>query len=52
MVKLKLKDPMDYTGIESLICNKIEKDDISWFPIGKAHILENCGNEIEDQSNM
>jgi len=27
---------MDYNGTESDIQDKIDKDDISWFPIGKA----------------
>lgn len=36
IVYLEEKDSMDYNGTESDIMTKIEHDDISWFPIGKA----------------
>lgn len=39
---------MDYTGIESLVFEKFENDDISWFPIGKAQILENVDDGDQD----
>ena len=35
------KDSIDYNGTESYIKDKIDIDDISWFPIGKAESLEN-----------
>ena len=33
---LELIDITDYNGIESYIADKMAKDDISWFPIGKS----------------
>lgn len=30
---LKNKDSTDYTGIEYIIYNKIEEDDVTWFPV-------------------
>lgn len=39
IVYLKKKDPIDYNGTESYIYEKYEKDDISWFPIGKSFSL-------------
>ena len=48
IVHLKLKDSINYTGIESLIFDKLENDDISWFPIGKAQILENFEDVHQD----
>jgi len=32
---LKNKDQTDYTGIESYIDEKVELQDVSWFPLGK-----------------
>ena len=32
---LKDKDPTEYTGIESYVADKVDKDEIGWFPTGK-----------------
>jgi len=46
---LKMKDPTEYTGIESYISDKIKDGDVSWFPSHKAIVLEDIDNEEEKQ---
>jgi len=49
---LKNKDQTDYTGIESYIDEKVELQDVSWFPLGKALVLENNQDEEEQQAEQ
>jgi len=46
---LKSKDNTDYTGIESYISEKVEAGEVSWFPLGKALVLENIQDEEEQE---
>jgi len=45
---LKMKDPTEYTGIESYISDKLKEGDVSWFPSHKAIVLEDKDNEEEN----
>ena len=33
------KDPTEYTGIEQFIYEKIQNEDLNWFPFNKAREL-------------
>ena len=37
---LSKKDPNEFTGIESYIQEKIENNDLNWFPFNKARELK------------
>jgi len=52
MIHLKLKDPFDYTGTESLVANKLKKEDFSWFPISQAMSLENMDAKMKSLENQ
>ena len=47
MYNLEQKDTTEYNGIETYVNNKIEKEDIKWFPIGRAIAVKD-----EDQANI
>lgn len=36
MAYIKDKDETEFTGIESYVAERLEKDEISWFPTGKS----------------
>jgi hypothetical protein len=40
LIHLNEKDTTDYNGTESFIAEKLEQDDITWFPFNKAICLE------------
>ena len=40
---LRWKPKINYSGIESYIADRLDENDTSWFPLGKAR-------EIEDES--
>lgn len=40
IIHLNTKDDTDYNGTESFIADKLNADDISWFPFNKAICLE------------
>ena len=46
---LKEKDPTELTGIEQFIIDKVEKQDLSWFPFNKARELEGMGEDEEEE---
>jgi len=49
MVYLNTKNKLDYTGTESYVYEKIENEDLSWFPIQRAIILNTTQKEEEEQ---
>lgn len=49
MVYLNTKNKLDYTGTESYVYDKIEAEDLSWFPIQRAYILNATQKEEEEQ---
>ena len=49
IIQLRLKEERDYNGTESYVFEKLNKNDISWFPIGRAMILTlNQTKELEE----
>ena len=48
---IKNKSPTEYTGIESYVAEKIEKEDISWFPINSALCIKKTENEQQGVLN-
>lgn len=42
------KDVTEYTGIESYVADKIDKEEISWFPIFKALCLKQDVEQLEN----
>lgn len=38
IVYLKDKNPVEYTGIESYVSEKLKNNDIYWFPIQKSFL--------------
>lgn len=36
---LKFKEKTEYSGVESYVAQKLEADDISWFPLNKFNNL-------------
>ena len=44
---LKTKDSTEYTGIETYVSSKIDSNDNSWFPMGKALCLRDHVDEEE-----
>jgi hypothetical protein len=40
MFILKRKDPTEYNGVEFFISEKLQEEDISWFPIEEARSLK------------
>lgn len=49
MVYLNTKNKLDYTGTESYVYEKIENEDLSWFPIQRAYMLNITPEEEEEQ---
>ncbi len=45
---MKNKKKLDYDGTEYYIFEKIEKEDLSWFPIQRALSLSNTNQEEEN----
>lgn len=37
---LKEKDPTELTGIEQFILDKVNKQDLNWYPFNKAREIE------------
>lgn len=55
MYNLKKKAETEYTGFESYIQDKIDTEDITWIPIGKALSIkdhENEKNKIEEKIKL
>lgn len=50
IVYLKAKNPLDYNGTESYIAEKLEQEDLSWFPMNRAMSL--ASTEGEDDEDM
>ncbi|EGR32968.1 MIR domain protein [Ichthyophthirius multifiliis] len=48
---LKEKESTEYTGIESYVYEKLEQNDISWFPIQRATILIDEERKIQQENN-
>jgi hypothetical protein len=49
IIHLNTKDETDYNGAESFIADKLNADDISWFPFNKAICLEKEKYLISDK---
>jgi hypothetical protein len=45
LAHLRLKDPMYYTGAETVIFNKVKQKDTSWFPANKSWALQVMQNK-------
>mmetsp|Transcript_35853 Transcript_35853/g.35476 ORF Transcript_35853/g.35476 Transcript_35853/m.35476 type:complete len:858 (-) Transcript_35853:45-2618(-) len=55
IIHLKFKDPTEYTGVESYVWEKYDKEDISWIPLHKAMVIDSKdsdGEEEEDEEAM
>jgi len=48
MIYLKNKFKLDYDGTESYVFEKLENEDLSWFPIQRALCLANSAKEEEE----
>jgi len=46
-----MKDKFEYNGTESYIYDKIQADDLSWFPIQRAKSLSEGGQEENEDVN-
>jgi len=51
LVYLETKDKFEYNGTESYIYDKIEADDLSWFPIQRAKSLSEATQEEKEDVN-
>ena len=51
LVYLEMKDKFEYNGTESYIYDKIQADDLSWFPIQRAKSLSEGGQEENEDVN-
>ena len=49
IIHLKLKDPTEYTGVESYVWDKYDKDDISWLPLHKAMIIDSTEEDKSEE---
>lgn len=49
IIYLKSKDPLDYNGTESYIAKKLEKGELSWFPMKRALGLSKKREQEEDK---
>ena len=54
LIHLETKDPTEFTGVESYVKDKYEKEDITWFPLHKAMVIDNPeeGEEKEQKRMM
>ena len=53
LIHLETKDPTEFTGVESYVKDKSDKEDISWFPLHKAMVVDNPeDNEEKEQKKM
>ena len=55
IIHLKMKDPTEYTGVESYVWDKYDKEDISWLPLHKAMIIDSPDdkeNEEDDEEKL
>lgn len=43
------KEPTEYTGLESYVMEKIEKQDISWFPCHRAILMKDNSNVVAQE---
>lgn len=51
IVHLRQKDQTEYTGVESQVWERYNNDDIAWFPLHKAMILDSSGDiDGEDEA--
>lgn len=48
LTHLRFKNPSELDGIESYVLSKYQKQDLSWFPVGRALKLEQTRNEDPD----
>jgi len=48
LVYMQAKDRFEYNGTESYIIDKIENDDLSWFPIQRAMSLSENAVELKE----
>jgi len=48
IVYIKTKEESEYTGIEKYVFNKIQEDDIGWFPMSKAMSLDTSSAANDD----
>jgi hypothetical protein len=49
---LEAKDPADFTGLETYCWEQQQKQDIHWFPIQKAVIIEGRNKEKKDITGL
>ena len=49
---LEAKDPADFTGLETYCWEQQQKQDIHWFPIKKAVIIEGRNKETKDITGL
>ena len=47
---LNWKQPDEYSGIESYVAEKLEQNDLQWFPFNKARELINQSNPDKEES--
>jgi hypothetical protein len=52
LTHIKLINQSDLNGTESYILEKWEKDDISWFPIGRAGALKELKEEEDAEEEI
>ena len=49
LIHLETKDPTEFTGVESYVKDKTDKEDISWFPLHKAMVVDNPEEDYKNE---
>jgi len=50
LIYLRAKDPLEYNGTESYIAEKLENEDLTWFPLNRAMSLDL--KDVKEERNV